>query len=397
MSSKPVKIDDLRLRREEVEETLRQIRKGGVDAVVVREKSREQIYAIRDGEHAYRFLIESIEQGAVLLDPKGVLVFMNERFARMLGRNAGSLLGTRLADLMPAPRRRALGSLLKKGGTREMELRTKSGMLLHARVSVRVAERSRGSQICLVVTEPSDELQRAREDVAVRDEFISIASHELLNPITALQLCVQGIARLLKQGDKRATPERILEVLDSTQSQCRSLQKLVRGLLDLTQIRSGQLRLQKEPVNLAEETRAIVAQVTGHAELAGSTILLEAESLVGTWDRVRIGQVVSNLLTNAVKFGRGRPIRVEVRRSGGRAQLRVQDRGAGIPHDHQKRIWEAFHRGRAAGPGLGLGLYLVKQIVEAHGGEVGVESAPNAGAIFTVRLPLDGRLDGGEA
>lgn len=391
MRSKTVQIDDLRLRREEVEETLRQIRKGGVDAVVVREKSRERIYAIRDAEHVYRFLIESVEQGAVLLDREGTILFLNGRFARMLGRSVSTLLGARMSDLVPEPRTRALARLLREGGACEMGLLTKSGKVLHARVSVRVAERSRGAQISFVVTEPSDELQRAREEIAARDEFISIASHELFNPIAALQLGVQGLTRLLKHGDRRATPERILEVLESTQSQCRRLQKLVHGLLDVTQIRSGHLRLQKEPMDLAEETREIVAQVASQAESAGSTIHLEAEPAVGKWDRVRIGQVVSNLLSNAVKFGRGRPIRVEVCRSGARAVLRVQDRGAGIPHEQQNRIWEPFRRGRSTAPGLGLGLYVVKQIVEAHGGDVRVESAPHAGAIFTVHLPLDGR------
>ncbi|MBN1203452.1 MAG: PAS domain S-box protein [Myxococcaceae bacterium] len=217
-------------------------------------------------------------------------------------------------------------------------------------------------------------------------ELIGVTSHDLSNPLNALQL---QLARL-KRVDPAAEPERVREGLGAALRNAQRLGQLLHNLLDLSRLSSGKLVLDVSRVELTELVREVVERHAEQATEAGCLISFEAEGeLEGWWDRLRLERVVTNLLSNALKFGRGKPVEVRLAQSGEWVRLKVRDHGAGIPPEAQRRIFERFEREKSGGrhAGFGLGLYIVRQLVEAHGGFIRVESQPGEGALFTVELP----------
>ena len=234
--------------------------------------------------------------------------------------------------------------------------------------------------------------RQAQDAIRARDEFLSIASHELRTPLTPLQLQLQKMVKQLeKESSLNGSSEGMKTSLKRSERQVLRLTALVENLLDVSRITSGHLRVQLERVDLVEVLRDVVGRFTEELGRAGCEVDLDAaESIVGQWDRLRIEQVVTNLIANAIKYGSGKPIDIRVIKNGKTAGFSIRDNGIGIAPEQQTRIFGRFERAvstRAYG-GLGLGLYIAQQIVDAHGGRIGVESAPNQGARFTVELPL---------
>jgi signal transduction histidine kinase/PAS domain-containing protein len=234
----------------------------------------------------------------------------------------------------------------------------------------------------------------ARDAVRVREEFLSIAGHELKTPLTALKLQLEGLSRLAQRSgdvDRKA----VLSRLEGTLRQSERLEKLVNQLLDVSRIAAGRLTLDREEVDLASVARDVWMRFAEEAARSGSTLALDAGGpLLGWWDRLRLDQVVTNLVSNAVKYGRGLPIEMCARADGGdTVLLEVRDHGIGIPPENQARIFGRFERAvpeRHYG-GFGLGLWIARQLIDAHGGSIAVESAPGQGSRFTVRLPRNDR------
>jgi signal transduction histidine kinase len=229
----------------------------------------------------------------------------------------------------------------------------------------------------------------SKEAVQLRDEFLSVASHELRTPVTSLQLAVQSALSAIPPSPP--APSFVQQALASAERQTRRLTRLVNALLDVSRIQAGRLELEPEPVDLSALTREVMANLSDDFRRAGCAVALHApEAVVGRWDRARLEQVVTNLLTNAAKYAAGKPVDVTVDKVDRHARFAVRDQGIGIAVDRQARIFERFERAVSARHygGLGLGLYIVKKIVVAHGGRVHVESAPGHGAAFTVELPL---------
>jgi PAS domain S-box-containing protein len=227
--------------------------------------------------------------------------------------------------------------------------------------------------------------------VRARDEFLSVASHELKTPLTPLNLKLQVLARAA--GTKSVTPERLLADIEVMRRQVKRLADLVNDLLDVSRISTGRLVLNLEQVDLSAVVREVAAQFEPQAVKAGCRLELQVEErVVGHWDRLRLEQVVVNLLSNAIKYGAGGPVQVRVETDDERARLLVRDEGIGIEPEHLERIFGKFERAvseRHYG-GLGLGLYITKQVVEVMGGTVSAESRPGQGASFHVELPLRG-------
>jgi signal transduction histidine kinase len=229
--------------------------------------------------------------------------------------------------------------------------------------------------------------QAARAQVEARDEFLSIASHELYTPLTSLQLAAQALQELQLEG---SAAERFLVLMDR---QVKRLTSLVSSLLDVSLIQSGRLPLTREPVDLAELARQVCARFADSLAKGGSELALAApRPVLGHWDRAHLDQVLTALMSNAVKFGAGKPIDVVVEASGESARLVVRDQGIGIPADKLPTIFGRFQRAAPARSygGLGIGLYIVHAIVEAHGGTVAVESLADHGTTLTIELPLEG-------
>jgi signal transduction histidine kinase len=236
--------------------------------------------------------------------------------------------------------------------------------------------------------------------VRLRDEFISIASHELKTPLTSMQLQISGIRRAAA-SPARLDVDKLARRVDAIDKQVGRLTELVDGLLDVSRAAAGRLHLNVEDVDLTEVVRTVAERFTDELAVARSVLELDAQGpILGRWDRLRVDDIVTNLLGNAIKYGAGRPIRLAAREEpepgagsgagGGRlAVIEVQDHGIGIqPHDHQ-RIFQRFARAVSSEHygGFGLGLWIVHVLVQAMGGSVEVDSVVGEGAVFTVRLP----------
>ena len=231
----------------------------------------------------------------------------------------------------------------------------------------------------------------AQSAVAARDEFLSIASHELRTPLTALRLALGNMRRVTsREALERLPPEHVERVLAAAERQGQRLEKLVAALLDVSRIHMGKLELDLEDVELGALVADAVTQLEDEASQTGSTIATQGEPVKGEWDRLRLSQVVTNLLSNAVKYGAGKPVEVSFGPTATGAFLLVRDRGIGIEPSDQRQIFERFERAVSSRNygGLGLGLYIVRRIVEAHGGTIRVESVPGEGSSFLVELPL---------
>ncbi|MDI3287429.1 PAS domain-containing sensor histidine kinase, partial [Polyangium sp. 15x6] len=228
----------------------------------------------------------------------------------------------------------------------------------------------------------------AEEAVHLRDDFLSIASHELRTPLTSLQLAIQSLGQRLARG---MDVERVRSAVALSGRQVKRLGDLVDMLLDVSRIQAGRLELHTAPVELRALVDEVVAHLGDQIAQSGSALAVRAEQpVIGQWDPHRLEQVVTNLLTNAIKFGERQPIDIAITREDRIARLAVTDRGIGIPAEVQAQLFERFRRGVSSKHygGLGLGLYITRTIVEAHGGRIRLSSEVGRGSTFCVELPL---------
>ncbi len=233
---------------------------------------------------------------------------------------------------------------------------------------------------------------QAQAAVRLRDEFLSIASHELKTPLTPLKLQIQQLLRMLSQR-KDWNEERVIKLLGTSNRQISRLSKLIEDLLDISRLSRGNLQLELEDFSLPDMIEDVVQRFARQLDDTGCEVKVNLESpLEVHWDAFRIEQVIVNLLTNAMKYAPGKPIHIEAHKSGRMAVFSVRDEGIGIAPEDQLRIFERFERAVSQSHfgGLGLGLYIVSQILELHGGTIRVQSEKGKGSKFTVEIPVDG-------
>ncbi len=397
-----------------------------------------------DGQ-MFRILVESVKDyGIFMLDPDGYILSWNVGAERLKGYSAHEIIGkhfeifyTEDAQLRKHPqyelevakekgRYEEEGWRIKKDRTRfwanvvitavyddegklsgfskvtrdvtqrrKDELQLKSAKEeLEQRVDQRTRELSQlNDTLRGEIEEKNRTAAELRDAVRVRDEFLSIASHELRTPITPLKLLLQTLVLHLRSGTLEKMPkgrvEKMAETLDRSLNR---LVKLVDSLLDVARINAGKIELHSENFDVVEVLQETCSRFEQEALNRGSLIQVVCpESLNVNLDRVRFEQILSNLLTNAIKFGDGKPILVSIEASNARLRLKVKDQGIGINREDTLRIFDRFEQvaeqSHSSG-GLGLGLYITKQIVDAQGGSVFVESELSTGSNFIVELPL---------
>ncbi len=227
-------------------------------------------------------------------------------------------------------------------------------------------------------------IETTERTLALREEFLMVASHELRAPITNVSLQLQHLVRMIDRnqleqlgGPARAALDELLR-----------LSTLMNTLIDAQHDGSGHIVLARTELDLAELVSAIADRMRPRADLVGSTIEVCVASQRGRWDQLRLAQVFTNLLTNAIKYGRGGPINIEGVATPSHVEIHIRDHGIGIESRDAERIFEKFERAVPANyGGLGLGLYITRQLIEAHGGTIRLDSTPGEGSTFSVVLP----------
>jgi PAS domain S-box-containing protein len=240
--------------------------------------------------------------------------------------------------------------------------------------------------------------REAREALKARDEFLSMASHDLRAPLTSLRLQLQAVRREIQPGsDGTRSTEKLVARVESMERQTDRMLHMMDALLDITRMTTGRLELRRQKLDLVELVRGAVATLDEELRQSGVQVRVHAEGPVeGMWDHLRLEQIVNNLLSNAMKYGKGRPVDMMVSTDGTTAKLVVRDQGVGVAPEDQERLFERFERVRLDRgiTGYGVGLWIVRRVVEAHGGSVSVESRLGEGASFIVQLPMSGQTHG---
>jgi PAS domain S-box-containing protein len=349
-------------------------------------------------------MIASVKDYAIfMLDPQGRVVSWNPGAERIIGYRADEIVGVDFsrffvpAEVTAGKPAHELERAAKEGRYEDESLRVrKDGTRFWAHVILSAMHDGAGRLLGfakitrdLTQSRKTEEerlrLAQAQEAIRLRDEFLSIASHELKTPLTALQLQLQSVhARVRTLDDKLATK------LDRATRASDRLADLIETLLDVSRIATGKLSLSLDSFDLEEATRDVVERVRDAANSARSQLTLRSEKPVaGRWDRLRIEQIVMNLLSNAIKYAGGKPIEVTVASYGGAAVVEVRDHGPGLADQDLSRIFGRFERATSANQGgIGLGLYIARQLAEAHGGSLAARNVQGGGASFILRLPL---------
>jgi two-component system, OmpR family, sensor kinase len=239
-------------------------------------------------------------------------------------------------------------------------------------------------------------IEELREAVRARDEFVSIAAHELRNPMTPILMQAHNLVTVARDPS-RCRPEILAPRLELLEHAVRDFVRRSTTLLDVSRIAAGNVRIELSEADLSRVAREVVGHAKPAARMARSRLEPDLQQgVIGMWDPLALEQIVENLLSNALKFGAGKPVTVTLRCHDQVAQLSVRDRGIGISEEDRARIFERFERAvaRREHGGFGVGLWLANQLVAAMGGTIGIESTPGEGSTFVVRLPLRAKAAG---
>ncbi|AKQ70670.1 Sensory box histidine kinase [Myxococcus hansupus] len=367
-------------------------------------------------------LMATVPLGMAVIDPELRFVEVSEAMAAMHGASREAHLGQLMTDVLRAEPsaadvvrrvRRVLETgvalegveiIHRESGTHGERTRVyrasyhpvrRDGAVVAACIYVedmterRRVEAQRDAGAARERTVREQALRETQEAVRARDEFLSVAAHELRTPLTSLRLHLQLLLRQVA-GTSAEPPAELAPRARVLDRQLSRLAGLVNTLLDVSRLAAGRLSLEPRELDLAQVVRQMAEAFSEEFSRSGSTLSLHVDGpLLGEWDSLRLEQVLVNLLSNAVKYGEGRPVEVSLVGEGPTAVLAVKDQGIGISEDGMARLFGKFERAvseRHYG-GLGLGLYITRQIVEAMGGSITVRSAQGKGSTFILRLP----------
>ncbi len=398
---------------------------------------REFARAIKKSEESFKIFVDSVTDYAIfMVDLLGRVVSWNAGAQRILGYCEDEVIGEHISIFHPkndivsikqeyqlklavlAGRHEEEGWHVRKdgsefwAGTVITALRDDIGKLCGFGKVVRdLTERKKAEDELRLANESlekriQERTSDLREALQTRDEFLSIATHELRTPLTSLTLQLEFLSRIAFQQPKKnevdqgskfnkiSSVHKYIKVIQSCENESKKLSTLLDELLDLTRIRIGRFELHKENMDFSSVVRDLIERKQPELTQAGVPLSVKADSpVIGHWDCIRVEQIVGNLLSNAIKYGENKPIEilVESNPKTGCVKLSVVDHGKGISSDMQQKLFNKFERAGAdkCTVGLGLGLYIVKQIVKAHHGSISVASEVGKGTTFIVELPLN--------
>ncbi|HZO38401.1 MAG TPA: hybrid sensor histidine kinase/response regulator [Methylomirabilota bacterium] len=388
----PERVKKLQQELEEAQETLRAIRQGEADALVVEGPLGPQLFTLKSAEQPYRMLVEQMQEGAVTLTPAGDVVYCNRRFAELVGVGPEAVVGGPIARFVAPADRALLDAALQAGrGRHEGHLLGIEDRLIPALFSVGTFVAEGVESVSLVVTDLIEltrtRVARAEAEAAsqAKDQFLAMLGHELRNPLGAISSAVSVLGQ-------STTPEHTRRARSVIAHQTEHLTRLVGDLLDVTRGALGKIELVRTTIEVAAAVRQCIVTLESTERLARHVLTVEAEPVWVQADKARIEQIVMNLLSNALKFTpEGGRITVRVGREGDEAVLKVSDDGDGMTADLLPSVFDLFVQGEGEPDrrsGLGIGLTLVRRLVELHGGRVEAASpGPGRGSVFTVRLP----------
>lgn len=359
-----------------------------------------------ESQKLFRLLVERTTEYAIfMLSPEGIIQTWNEGAERIKGYKAEEIIGTHFSIFYPPEAIRKdhpeyeLKFAIENGSFEEEGIRIrKDGSQFWANVVITALfgedHQLKGfSKVTRDITERRRVDEKLKEAIKARDDFLSIASHELKTPLTSLRLQIQMRKRSLTKGELSSfSPERLEKMIEADNRQLDRISRLIDDMLDISRMNTGKLTMRPEHFDLTALAEEVLSRYQDQFEATGTKVNLKSsEKVEGTWDRYRIEQAIANLLTNAMKYGAGKPVEISVRSEGPSAKLTVRDKGMGIAKDNQDRIFDQFERAVPAKEisGLGLGLYITRQIIEMHGGSIRVESEVGEGSAFIVDLPID--------
>lgn len=361
-------------------------------------EQRRAEHAVRESEKRFRTLFETMSEGfslnEIICDEAGKprdlrYLEVNPAFERHTGLKTADIIGRTTLQLFPDAEPswfERYGKVALTGKPAHFE--ASFGPLGRwFEVSAYQTEPGRFAVVFFDITERKKAEEALRKAGRIKDDFLSMASHELRTPLSTLRLHAETLGRSLRKA--QVADEHVEGKLSRMESQIDRMEALVHTLLDVSRITAGRLVLDLAEFDLADVTKEVIEGFESHAESAGTELRLRTRAVVGRWDRMRLDQVVTNLVSNAIKYGNGQPVEVMLDERDDAAVLVVRDHGIGISPESQERIFERFERGAGVNitSGLGLGLWIARQMVEAHGGKIAVDSTPGAGATFTVTLP----------
>ena len=374
------------------------------------QKANEQLREGQQEQTQFRLLVDSVEDYAIfMVDPGGRVASWNVGAERILGYRPNEILGVHISrfhtpeDQASDRTEHELDGARRDGRFEEETWRVrKDGSRFWANVVIRPVYREGALVGFAKVTrdlttrrEAEEErlrLAQAQEAVRLRDEFLSIASHELRTPLTSLDLQIQRLSERTDQLDAKTASK-----VDRITRSIARLRELVDRLLDVSRIASGHFSMKPTHGDLVALAADVVERLTERAAASGCEIVLvkQVEAAPATFDALRMEQVITNVLENAFKFGAGKPVRVVLNRSGEKTTIAVTDRGPGIEEKDRERIFGRFERAASMRNfgGLGLGLYVSREIVTAHGGTITAENEPTGGARILISMPVRGALN----
>ncbi len=355
-----------------------------------RERAFERAELQLAAERRYRNLAESIPEMVWTATPDGQLDYCNRRFREYTGlefeatRGLGFFKAVHDADATEAHRRWLDSVQHAAPFTAECRLRRADGVY-RFHLCRAVPECDTTGRVLAWLGTCSD-FHDLKQAIGARDEFMALASHELRTPLTALKLRLQSMQRSAPPNEALYTK------LDGAMRQTNRLERLIDNLLDVSRITTGFLDVHPEQLDLVATIREVTERFAVDAERAGIAIELELPpSLEGRWDRARLEQVLTNLLSNALRYRERGPVRVRLATNASSVLLEVEG-GSHIAEANLPRLFERFGRSQSmrSHGGLGVGLFVTRQIVEAHGGSIAVTNSKDTPPVFTVTLPLSG-------